>query len=65
MPGVPMDPYSDQPLRMGSVAGKPVIYSVGPDGKDDKAQVEWNLARTSRAISSSDLKRRRNDGGCV
>ncbi len=28
---------------MGSVAGQPVIYSVGADGKDDKAQVEWNF----------------------
>ena len=46
MPGVPMDPFSDQPLRMGAVVGKPVIYSVGPDGKDDKAQVEWNLVPT-------------------
>jgi SLA1 Homology Domain 1 (SHD1) protein len=44
MPGVPLDTYSDQPLRMGTVEGKTVIYSVGPDGKDDKAQVEWNLA---------------------
>jgi hypothetical protein len=43
MPGVPMDAYSDQPLRMASVAGKPVIYSVGSDGKDDQAQSEWNL----------------------
>jgi len=43
MPRVPMDPYYDRPLRMGSLAGKPVIYSVGPDGKDDKAQVEWNF----------------------
>ena len=30
---------------MRSVAGEPVIYSVGPDGKDDKAQLEWNLDR--------------------
>jgi hypothetical protein len=44
MSSVPMDPYSGQPLRMGTVAGKIVIYSVGPDGQDDKAQVEWNLA---------------------
>ena len=44
MPRVPIDPYSNQPLRMGTVKGKTVIYSVGPDGKDDKAQVEWNLA---------------------
>ncbi len=43
MPGVPIDPYSNQPLRMGSVAGKTVIYSVGFDGEDDKAQVEWNF----------------------
>jgi hypothetical protein len=44
MPGVPLDSYSDQPLLMGTVAGKPVIYSVGLDGKDNQAQVEWNLA---------------------
>ena len=43
MPRVPMDPYADRPLRMGTVEGKPVIYSVGPDGQDDKAQVEWNI----------------------
>jgi hypothetical protein len=39
---VPIDPYSDQPFRIGTVEGKTVIYSVGPDGKDDKAQVEWD-----------------------
>ena len=44
MSGVPLDTYSDQPLRMGRVEGKTVIYSVGPDGKDDKAQVEWDFA---------------------
>lgn len=43
MPRVPMDPYSDKPLRLGSVAGKAVIYSVGPDDQDDGAKVEWNL----------------------
>ena len=42
MPGVPIDPYSGQPLRMAVLDGKPVIYSVGPDGKDDKAQLEWD-----------------------
>ena len=41
MPGVPIDPYSDQPLRMTVIEGKPVIYSVGPDGKDDKALSDW------------------------
>jgi hypothetical protein len=43
MPAVPLDPYSDAPLRMATVAGKPVIYSVGSDGKDDNAQFEWNM----------------------
>lgn len=41
---VPVDPYSDQPFRLGTVKGTTVIYSIGPDGKDDKANVEWNLA---------------------
>jgi len=40
---VPIDPWSGQPLRMALVAGKPAIYSVGPDGKDDEAQVEWKV----------------------
>ena len=41
MRGVPIDPYSGQPMRMTLVGGKPVIYSVGPDLQDDKAQTEW------------------------
>jgi hypothetical protein len=45
MPGVPIGPFSDQPLRMAVIEGKPVIYSVGPDGKDDKALLEWEYGR--------------------
>jgi hypothetical protein len=30
---------------MAVLDGKPVIYSVGPDGKDYKAQIVWNEAR--------------------
>jgi hypothetical protein len=41
MSGVPIDPYSDQPLRMTLIEGKPVVYSVGLDGKDDKALSDW------------------------
>jgi hypothetical protein len=44
MAQVPLDPYSDQPLLLGSVAGNTVIYSVAADGKDDKAQIEWKFA---------------------
>jgi len=43
MTAVPVDPYSDQPMRMTLIQGTPVIYSVGPDGKDDKALKVWNL----------------------
>ena len=44
MSQVPTDPYSDRPMLMTTVDGRPVIYSVGPDGKDDRALVEWNLS---------------------
>ena len=43
MKGVPIDPYSDQPLHMTALQGEPVIYSVGPDGKDDQATVVWDM----------------------
>jgi hypothetical protein len=36
METVPADPYTDQPLRMSTMMGWPVIYSIGPDGKDDR-----------------------------
>jgi len=43
MKAVPIDPYCDQPMRMTVLQGTPVIYSVGADGKDDKATVVWDL----------------------
>ena len=39
MPGVPMDPYSDQPLRMIAIEGKPVIYSVGRHGTAKRSRL--------------------------
>jgi hypothetical protein len=46
MSGVPIDPFSGQPLRMAVLWGKPVIYSVGRDGKDDHGRVEeWDRNR--------------------
>ena len=44
MKDVPIDPYSDQPLRMTMLEGSPVVYSIGADGKDDGAKVVWDLA---------------------
>ena len=38
---VPLDPYSGQPLRYAVVDGKPTIYSVGKDLKDDGGRLDW------------------------
>ncbi len=42
MTAVPVDPFSDAPMKMTVVNGEAVIYSVGPDGQDDNALVEWD-----------------------
>lgn len=34
---VPRDDYGDGPLKIATVYGQSVIYSVGPDGNDDQA----------------------------
>ena len=39
--GVPIDPYSNGPLRYRVIGGEPVIYSVGSDQKDDGGTVDW------------------------
>jgi hypothetical protein len=44
MTSVPIDPYSGQPMRYRVVDGKPRVYSLGPDQKDDGGLVPWNLA---------------------
>jgi hypothetical protein len=41
MAAVPNDPYVDRPMRLTVLNGEPVIYSVGPDQKDDHAKIEW------------------------
>jgi hypothetical protein len=41
LPAIPVDPFDGQPLRFKkSSDGSVVIYSVGPDGKDNGGQVE-------------------------
>jgi hypothetical protein len=42
---IPRDPYSDGPLRMTQVANRVVVYSIGNDGKDDKAAIDWNYGQ--------------------
>jgi hypothetical protein len=39
---VPRDPYGDGPLQMAQLRNETVIYSIGKDGKDHKAQADWN-----------------------
>ena len=46
LPEVPRDPYSDQPYGYLRLPGdRFVVYSVGPDGKDDRAEVELEWPR--------------------
>ena len=42
MTEVPRDPYGDGPLQMAQLRNEIVIYSIGKDGKDHKAQADWN-----------------------
>jgi hypothetical protein len=39
LPGVPLDPFSNQPLRMTSKTDEFKVYSVGRDGKDDNGNL--------------------------
>ena len=40
MKEVPTDPYSGQPMRMTTIQGELVIYSVAMDGKDDRGRID-------------------------
>ena len=42
MPAVPVDPYDGKPMRLATVEGEPVVYSVGKDGVDDGGLVDSN-----------------------
>jgi hypothetical protein len=39
---VPTDPFSGGPMQYKVIDGKPVVYSVGKDQKDDGGAVDWN-----------------------
>jgi hypothetical protein len=42
---VPTDPYSGGPMHYKVIDGKPVVYSVGSDGKDDGGTVDWEYGK--------------------
>ena len=41
MERVPIDAFSGEPFKMAVIDGEPVIYSIGPDGKDDQGALDW------------------------
>jgi hypothetical protein len=49
--GVPKDPFDGQPLRYRSAAaGGYVVWSVGPDRKDDGGTMEASEGKTGRDL---------------
>jgi hypothetical protein len=42
---VPIDPSDGQAMRFAVVAGKPTVYSVGRDGKDDGGALDWKFGQ--------------------
>jgi hypothetical protein len=51
---VPLDPFKDEPLRLGHVKDGVVIYSVGPDGEDNNGSInrmeEWDKPGTDLGL---------------
>jgi len=43
LPEAPRDPFADAPLKLTVIDGSPVIYSVGPDQKDDGGTLDAQL----------------------
>jgi len=42
---VPADPFSGEPIKYVVLAGRPVVYSVGKDLKDDGGRTDWKSGR--------------------
>jgi hypothetical protein len=55
-PNLPIDSFSNMPLRLTVLKGEPVIYSVGPNGVDDQAKIE-----SSFYLQPDPVTRRPND----
>ncbi len=45
LPAVPVDPFSLAPMKAAVIDGRPVVYSIGPDGVDDKGRNDSDLGR--------------------
>ena len=42
-PDTPRDPFAAAPLKLTFTAGSPLIYSIGPDHRDDGGKVDARL----------------------
>lgn len=61
---VPSDPYGEGPLKLGEIDGVPVIYSVGPDGKDDGGLIGLDDSQ-SHLPEPGDLEGKPDEGDWV
>ena len=50
---IPPDPFTDKPYLLGHEKEKVFVYSVGPDGKDDKGLITYDP--TNGTISAGDI----------
>jgi hypothetical protein len=48
---VTLDPFTGEKMRLIKIGGRPVIYSLGPDGVDDKAAVDYEKTKEKGDIS--------------
>jgi hypothetical protein len=51
IPAVPLDPFDGKPLRMKVQADAILLYSVGPDGKDDGGKREETPGQIAKDIT--------------
>ncbi len=55
-PDLPIDAFSNMPLRLTVLNGEPVIYSVGPNGVDEQAKIKSRFS-----LQADPVTRRLND----
>lgn len=54
LPAIPVDPYSGTPIKYSVTAGRYVVYSVGPDEKDNGgADIVWPKRPRSLYLSAT------------
>jgi hypothetical protein len=52
---IPTDPFSGKPLKMASVEGGLILYSIGPDLRDDGGIKEYDCKLKSKEVKPGDI----------